>query len=319
MVVATLTCNEPTASDTQTDGRLIISTPATGSLTGLGLYSEPDSRALETVAAWRTSRAADAAIIDQLAHVPQGTWFNGWQRDPRAAAAEVMQKANAQGAVPLIVIYNIPNRDCGEYSAGGTPSAAAYQSFVLSIADGLRGGKSVVVLEPDAVAGIDCLSTSARDARYQMLRSAVHTLISAGAWVYIDAGHMGWQDEDEMANRLKLAGVGEATGFALNVANFVTTADNIRFGDSVSVLVGNKHYIIDTSRNGLGPAPNDEWCNPAGRAIGRLPTTTTGNARLDALVWVKNPGDSDGPCNGGPQSGEWWPEYALGLMKRGIK
>ncbi|MFE3685237.1 endoglucanase, partial [Streptomyces sp. NPDC059095] len=34
------------------------------------------------------------------------------------------------------------------------------------------------------------------------------------------------------------------------------------------------------------------------------------------LVWIMRPGDSDGPCRGGPSAGTWWPEYALGLAKR---
>jgi endoglucanase len=32
---------------------------------------------------------------------------------------------------------------------------------------------------------------------------------------------------------------------------------------------------------------------------------------LDAYLWVKVPGESDGPCNGGPPAGSWWQEYAL--------
>ena len=35
-----------------------------------------------------------------------------------------------------------------------------------------------------------------------------------------------------------------------------------------------------------------------------------------AYLWVKRPGESDGPCNGGPSAGQWWPEYALGLAQR---
>jgi endoglucanase len=31
---------------------------------------------------------------------------------------------------------------------------------------------------------------------------------------------------------------------------------------------------------------------------------------------VKAPGESDGACNGAPASGEWMPEYALGLAQR---
>ena len=61
-----------------------------------------------------------------------------------------------------------------------------------AVADGIRGKRSIVVLEPDAVSAIDCLNASARDARNAILRGAVRTLMAAGAWVYIDAGHWGW-------------------------------------------------------------------------------------------------------------------------------
>nr|ABK58684.1 unknown [Streptomyces fradiae] len=30
---------------------------------------------------------------------------------------------------------------------------------------------------------------------------------------------------------------------------------------------------------------------------------------------IKRPGDSDGPCRGGPEAGQWWPDYALGLAR----
>ena len=36
---------------------------------------------------------------------------------------------------------------------------------------------------------------------------------------------------------------------------------------------------------------------------------------MDAYLWVKTPGESDGTCNGGPRAGQWWPEYALGLSR----
>jgi endoglucanase len=84
----------------------------------------------------------------------------------------------------------------------------------------------------------------------------------------------------------------------------------------VSARVGGKHYVIDTSRNGLGGIPG-EWCNVPGQALGQLPTTRTGRALADAYLWVKYPGESDGTCNGGPRSGQWWGEYALGLAQRG--
>jgi endoglucanase len=78
--------------------------------------------------------------------------------------------------------------------------------------------------------------------------------------------------------------------------------------------------VIDTSRNGNGPdtsagdTPN--WCNPPGRALGPNPSTNTGMQQVDAFLWVKQPGSSDGSCRPGePRAGQWWPDYALELAR----
>ena len=106
-----------------------------------------------------------------------------------------------------------------------------------------------------------------------------------------------------------------ADGFALNVSNYHSTAASIAYGDRLSRLVGGKHYIVDTSRNGAGVARVQEWCNARNQALGTPPTTQTGVALADAFLWVKTPGQSDGTCNGGPAAGKWWADYALELSK----
>jgi endoglucanase len=117
-----------------------------------------------------------------------------------------------------------------------------------------------------------------------------------------------------MAERLISAGIANAVGFALNVSNFVSTPENIAYGRQISALVGGRHFLIDTGRNGLGS--NGEWCNPSGRALGDRPTTETTDPLVDALLWIKPPGESDGACNGATRSAVWMPEYALGLAQR---
>jgi endoglucanase len=139
---------------------------------------------------------------------------------------------------------------------------------------------------------------------------------NSGTLVYIDAGHSHWQTAATMATRLANAGVATANGFALNVSNFYYTSEQASYGDAISALVGGRHYVIDTSRNGLGSAGDALWCNPEGRALGERPTTSTGRSLADAYLWVKVPGESDGACNGYPASGTWMPEYALGLAQR---
>jgi endoglucanase len=98
----------------------------------------------------------------------------------------------------------------------------------------------------------------------------------------------------------------------------VSTASAPTGGDSaLSAATGAKHFVIDTSRNGRGRAPSGERCNPPGRALGAPPRTTRLPSRLvDALRWVKRPGESDGTCRGGPPAGRWWRDYALGLARR---
>jgi len=70
--------------------------------------------------------------------------------------------------------------------------------------------------------------------------------------------------------------------------------------------------VIDTSRNGNGAPADGEWCDPAGRTLGRAPTLSTGEARIDAYLWVKLPGESDG-CKGAP--GTFSPSYAYDLAR----
>src|SRR5664279_2548897 len=78
-------------------------------------------------------------------------------------------------------------------------------------------------------------------------------------------------------------------------------------------LLGGVHYIIDTSRNGLGPAPDGalNWCNPPGRALGALPTAVTAGTHSDAYLWIKRPGESDGACHPGERRPDCGSEATL--------
>jgi endoglucanase len=149
-----------------------------------------------------------------------------------------------------------------------------------------------------------------------MIRYAATTLTKASPklMVYIDAGHPFWVNAEEMATRLRSAGIESARGFSINVSSFASVSDNVTYGTYLSNLLGGKRYLIDSSRNGNGRAPNGEWCNPSGRALGQSGTLYAGTrGALDGVLWIKFPGESDGTCNGGPGAGQWWPEYATAL------
>ena len=93
---------------------------------------------------------------------------------------------------PVLVAYNIPNRDCGLHSGGGSSDAAAYQRWIDALARGLGAGPAAVILEPDALAA-NCLDAVSQRERLALLNGAVERLTAQpGIAVYIDAGNPTW-------------------------------------------------------------------------------------------------------------------------------
>lgn len=282
---------------------------------GKRLYVNAATHARRQAEAWRRSRPDDAARMQRLSEQPQAIWLGEWDGDIRRVTEAHMAQVGRSGALAVFVAYNIPYRDCGLHSRGGARDGNEYRRWIIGMARGLNGRAAIVILEPDGLAAIDCLPARLRDERYVLLREAADVLSKAGAHVYIDAGNANWQQPGEAAARLSRAGIDRAEGFALNVSNFHATSANVAYGDRLSRLVGGKHYVIDTSRNGRGAPLEREWCNAPNQALGQAPTTDTGLPLVDAFLWIKTPGQSDGTCNNGPRAGEWWPEYALGLIR----
>jgi endoglucanase len=281
------------------------------------LYREPSGPAHAQARAWRDERPADAALIDRIAAQPTAFWLGDWTADVRAAAADRVEAARGDGALPVLVAYNVPGRDCEQHSAGGASGPAAYRDWIDDLAAGLGAGPAAVVLEPDALAALGCLSEDERAERTALVGYAAARLSRRpGVAVYIDAGNPAWVEPAEMARRLREAGVARTRGFAVNVSSFHTTARSRAYGRAISRRAGGLPFVIDTGRNGAGPAADDGWCNPPGRALGAAPTARTGDAMIDALLWVKRPGESDGSCNGGPPAGTWWPDGALALARQ---
>jgi endoglucanase len=297
-------------------------------LAGHDFYVDPATPAAVQVTRWTAEgRAGEAKEIRKIADRPTAQWLSGGGSPVTGRVDATLHQAEREDRMPVLVAYHIPHRDCGSFSSGGAASADAYRSWIRDFAAGIKGRPVTVILEPDAVAHtLDGCVTDVEE-RYVLLRDAVSVLKATGsARVYVDAGHPLWiRDVGKIAGALRRAGISRADGFSLNVSNFVRTADNVRYGRQVSdALGGRTRFVVDTSRNGAGPFPGGgqvgggpSWCNPPGRVLGEAPTADTGMARVDALLWIKRPGESDGACRPGePQAGQWWPEYALDLARR---
>lgn len=279
-----------------------------------GIYHPASTTASRSAAAFRAQGdTADAAVAQTIADRPSSVWLGDWLSTASLASTvrTHLAAAEAQGTTPVFVTYAIPNRDCGSYSAGGL-SPAAYGAWNRTLADTIRGHRAAVVVEPDALAQLPSCASADAASRYQLISDAVRALSGAGASVYIDAGHENWVAPSTMAQELRSAGLQYARGFSLNVSNSYSTAGERAYGEQLRALTG-KDYVIDVSRNGRGAT--GEWCNATGAGLGQDPTVVDDSTGLDALLWVKQPGESDGTCNGGPAAGQWFAAGAASLVR----
>jgi endoglucanase len=311
-------CSDLTAAPVDSTHEPVPPVSSVNPLASFTFYIDQASKARKTANDWRASRPADAAQMEKIASQPMAKWFGSWNTTS-SIRGDVANAVSAAGSgVPVFVAYNIPQRDCGGLSGSNPLTPDAYRTWISEFARGLGQSPAVVVLEPDALAAMDCLSSADQATRVSLIKYAINQLGSdSHAKVYLDAGHARWQSPATMASRLIKAGIASVAGFSLNVSNFISDAENVAYGQKLSALIGDKHFIIDSGRNGLGPTDDLQWCNPEGRAIGRRPTTATGNSLVDAFLWIKTPGESDGSCRGYPTAGTWMPEYALGMAARG--
>ncbi len=262
-------------------------------------YVDPETNAAHWVAANPNDSRA-AVIRDRIANVPQARWFTTTNTSTvRAQVDAFVGAAATAGKVPILVVYDIPNRDCGGASSGGAPSHEAYRAWIDEVAAGLAGRPAAIVLEPDVLA----LMTNCQNAQQQAdTRGSIAyagkrlKAGSAQAKVYFDIGHSAWLSASEAANRLKAADIsGSADGISTNVSNYQSTSAEIAYAKAILSNIGDGRLqaVIDTSRNGNGPQ-GSEWCDPPGRKIGTPSTTETGDPRIAAFLWVKLPGEADG-------------------------
>ncbi|WP_433890566.1 glycoside hydrolase family 6 protein [Streptomyces sp. CA-111067] len=252
----------------------------------------------------RHGKLLDAVGVRAMTLTPQAVWFTGGDApaDVRASVSKTVGDAARLHALPVLSLYNVPGRDCGQYSAGGAANTAEYEAWIDAVKAGIGGRPADVILEPDSLAllpsdcGADDAQGSRTAERYDEIRYAVDALQSAARSekVYIDAGHSGWHSVNDIVPRLISGGVGDASGFFLNISNYRSDSELAWYGKLISSCLSYvqsggdaascpnqywaqadaqawldanvhaapatmKHFVTDTSRNGQGP-----WVPPAG-------------------------------------------------------
>jgi len=138
-------------------------------LSGVTFYVDPHSAAAQQAQAWQSSNPAGASKMNLLAAQPTAVWLGEWNSNVSQDVHTLVANAQAAGAVPTFVAYAIPERDCGGYSSGGTNNPSAYASWISQVASGIGAGRAVVILEPDSLAQITCLSSADQATRLSLI------------------------------------------------------------------------------------------------------------------------------------------------------
>ncbi|KAL4914179.1 1, 4-beta cellobiohydrolase [Aspergillus aurantiobrunneus] len=212
---------------------------------------------------------------------------------------------------------------------GGVEKYKAYIDSIREHVVQYSDTNILLVIEPDSLANlVTNLSVekcaNAQAAYLECTNYAITQLDLPNVSMYLDAGHAGWLGwpanigpaAELFASVYQNASSPAALrGLATNVANYnafsidtcpsYTSENEVcdeksyinNFAPQLSAAGWDAHFIVDTGRNGKQPTGQIEWgdwCNSLGTGFGVRPTTETGDELVDAFVWVKPGGESDG-------------------------
>ncbi|MDQ1572082.1 MAG: endoglucanase [Actinomycetota bacterium] len=253
----------------------------------------PSSGAVTQIAKLLSKRdTKDAALILDEVTKPQAVWFtDGTPKKVQQKVRTTTLESSLTRTVPTLVAYNVPGRDCSQYSSGGAGSDTAYRAWIDGFAAGLSKSQTVIVIvEPDGLANLpsDCPAaypgqdvaalTAGRIADIKYAGSAI-LKADPHALVYLDAGHSAWHSVGDITTRLEQAGVADVQGFSLNVSNYQYTPNLQQYGSWVSECIaytttvnagdtgscGDMYWSGGPANNWTGVAldPNGQWSDTA--------------------------------------------------------
>ncbi|UPX18524.1 Cellulose 1,4-beta-cellobiosidase (non-reducing end) [Ascochyta rabiei] len=250
---------------------------------------------------------------------------------------------------------------------GATKYKVEYIDKIAAIIQKYPDVKVNLAIEPDSLANMVTnmgVQKCSRAAPYykDLTAYALRKLNFANVDMYLDGGHAGWLGWDAnigpaaklFAEVYKAAGSPRAVrGIVTNVSNYnafrigtcpaITSpnanCDEERFIKAFAPLLQAQgfpaRFIVDVGRSGKQPTGQQawgDWCNVQGAGFGPRPTTNTGNSLVDAFVWVKPGGESDGTSDTSavrydaacgrasafkpaPEAGQWFNTYFEMLLK----
>ncbi|KAH6642406.1 cellobiohydrolase-like protein II precursor [Boeremia exigua] len=250
---------------------------------------------------------------------------------------------------------------------GANKYKTEYIDKIATILQKYPGVKINLAIEPDSLANMVTnmgVQKCSRAAPYykDLTAYALRKLNFANVDMYLDGGHAGWLGWDANIGPAAnlFAEVYKAAGSPRGVRGIVTNVSNYnayRIGTCPAITSPNANcdeeryikafapllqaqgfparFIVDVGRSGKQPTAQQawgDWCNVQGAGFGPRPTTNTGNSLVDAFVWVKPGGESDGTSDTtairydascgrasafkpAPEAGSWFNAYFEMLLR----
>jgi endoglucanase len=248
-------------------------------------------------------------------------WDGFWDGNPKAAAQESISDST-QGDPNVLTQVAIFRLDPWESCSGSwsTATQAGYKAWIRAYAAGIGSARVALILQPDMPFAL-CVSSAVPE---QLVSYAAGVFDSLPhTTVYIDAGSYAWYQPAQIAQMLERSGIWHSRGFALNVTQYGSTAQELQWGAQINRALAaagarDKHFVINTDENGTpylagqipggGSASNDTpgCSHPNQQLCQRLgipPTTDVASprwhlsgpdraiaaAQVDAYMWLGRP------------------------------
>ena len=122
------------------------------------------------------------------------------------------------------------------------------QSHLLETSNGDNDIGHIVIFEPDALPHTTMMTPTEAQYRINLMKEGINILSEESeALVYADIGHSNWLDPRHAGELISSVSNSRLRGFSVNVSNYRTTEESMKWALKVCEYRENDCFVIDLS------------------------------------------------------------------------